>query len=85
MADVVKTLGLTGNGVGRLVAVRDPRVLLDTGFMFTATETTLVELDPPDAVISITGREPPLSQTRKNLAARIDDLIAFTEKKQKGI
>ena len=83
VSDVVKTLGLQGNGVGGLVGVRSQGLLLGTGLCFTATEVKILNLNPPEATVAVkgfgaAGYEP----TVKVITVPIDDLVALDPEKE---
>ena len=83
VGEVVKTLGLQGHGVGGLVAVRDISLLLGSGVAFTATEARIVELNPPEAVLSVKGIDPKSYEPIvRELTVSIDDLVAVDQEKE---
>ena len=75
VSDVVQCLGLTGNGEGGLVHVRNLKTLLGTGVAFTASEVRIVELNPPEATLRIKGISNRSSKrVIQTLVVNVDDL-----------
>ena len=66
VSEIVQTLGLKGDGVGGLVGLRSAKALYGTGVAFTTTEVRIVELNPPEAVVVVSGVDAKsLSPTKK--------------------
>ena len=55
VADVCKTLGLTGNGIGQPVGIRSPEVILGTGIALFADSVKVVAMNPPEVEIAVEG------------------------------
>ena len=74
--EVVQKLGLAGNGVGGRVGIRDVKLLTGIEFLWTVSDITIVELNPPDAKIAVRvigphGYEP----TTKVMTVDVEHLI----------
>ena len=74
--EVVQKLGLAGNGVGGRVGIRDVKLLTGIEFLWTVSDITIVELNPPDAKTAVraigpNGYEP----TTKVMTVDVEDLI----------
>ena len=82
IADVVKCLGLFGTGAGGRVHVRSLSTLLGTGIAFSAYEVRVVELNPPEATIKVTGVSgKDMNPIIKILNVNIDDLTVAEQDK----
>ena len=74
--DVVKSLGLTGNGEGGLVHVRNLNRFLGPGTPITVCDVRIVELNPPEATVRVTGIcNKGRKKTIHRINVNVDDLI----------
>ena len=77
IADVCRTLGLTGDGIGQSVAVRSHEVLAGTGIAHTADTVKIAALNPPEADIIVEGTtyvDGNVAQVTKQLTVAVDQL-----------
>ena len=76
VAEICKTLGLTGDGIGQQVGVRSPDVLKGAGLAIAPSRVKIVTWNPPDADIVVESTVP---RTGKpvvvQLTVDIEDLV----------
>ena len=74
--DAARSLGLQGSGVGQLVGVRSSATLLSTGIAFTTTQIKIVQWNPPEVLLAVTGMESTtMTEVVKQITVEIDDLL----------
>ena len=74
--DAARSLGLQGSGVGQLVGVRSSATLLSTGIAFTTTQIKIVQWNPPEVLLAVTGMaSTTMTEVVKQIIVGIDDLL----------
>lgn len=80
--EICKTLGLQGDGIGQAVGVRSSETLFGSGIAFSASRIILKHLNPPEAIITVTGTDYLSGTARtitKELTVDADELVPLEE------